>query len=191
LVCWNCCRKPQNPGVGTRTCLPRLGRRATWSPEVTPWQWERKEPGWVCCGGCWWPAELLSECQRRARRGVLAAEGCEVVAPPEQPCCGAFWWARGQKESGGRVLELANIRTIDACGQKRERTSRDGSSPRAPLSFRVGRVQRGKEYGPTCSELIRITTQRAKSCVAGPRVKTSAKVLSENAKVAAPHGKGG
>jgi glycolate oxidase iron-sulfur subunit len=41
---------------------------------------------------------------------VLAAEGCEVVAPPEQPCCGALLVHAGEEEA---ALALAR-RTIDA-----------------------------------------------------------------------------
>ena len=41
---------------------------------------------------------------------VLAAEGCEVVAPPEQTCCGALFVHSGEEE---RAQELAR-KTIDA-----------------------------------------------------------------------------
>lgn len=41
---------------------------------------------------------------------VLAAEGCEVVAPPEQTCCGALFVHAGEEE---RAQELAR-KTIDA-----------------------------------------------------------------------------
>jgi glycolate oxidase iron-sulfur subunit len=41
---------------------------------------------------------------------VLAAEGCEVVAPPEQPCCGALLVHAGEEEA---AIALAR-RTIDA-----------------------------------------------------------------------------
>jgi len=41
---------------------------------------------------------------------VLAAEGCEVVAPPEQTCCGALFVHAGEEE---RAQELART-TIDA-----------------------------------------------------------------------------
>jgi glycolate oxidase iron-sulfur subunit len=41
---------------------------------------------------------------------VLAAEGCEVVAPPEQPCCGALLVHAGEEDA---ALALAR-RTIDA-----------------------------------------------------------------------------
>jgi len=40
---------------------------------------------------------------------VLAAEGCEVIAPPEQPCCGALHVHAGEE---GRAQELAR-KTID------------------------------------------------------------------------------
>jgi glycolate oxidase iron-sulfur subunit len=41
---------------------------------------------------------------------VLAAEGCEVVAPPEQPCCGALLVHAGEEAA---AIELAR-RTIEA-----------------------------------------------------------------------------
>jgi glycolate oxidase iron-sulfur subunit len=41
---------------------------------------------------------------------VLSAEGCEVVAPPEQTCCGALFVHAGEEE---RAQELAR-KTIDA-----------------------------------------------------------------------------
>jgi glycolate oxidase iron-sulfur subunit len=40
---------------------------------------------------------------------VLAAEGCEVVAPPQQPCCGALLVHAGEEQA---TLQLAR-RTID------------------------------------------------------------------------------
>ncbi len=44
---------------------------------------------------------------------VLCAEGCEVVAPPEQPCCGALYVHAGEEAP---AQELAR-RTIDAFEQ--------------------------------------------------------------------------
>jgi glycolate oxidase iron-sulfur subunit len=44
---------------------------------------------------------------------VLAAEGCEVIAPPEQTCCGALFVHAGEE---ARAQELAR-RTIDAFEQ--------------------------------------------------------------------------
>jgi glycolate dehydrogenase iron-sulfur subunit len=44
---------------------------------------------------------------------VLAAEGCEVIAPPKQPCCGALFVHAGEEE---RAQELAR-KTIDVFEQ--------------------------------------------------------------------------
>ena len=49
---------------------------------------------------------------------VLAAEGCEVVAPQEQPCCGALLVHAGEEQA---ALELAR-RTIDAFERARVET---------------------------------------------------------------------
>lgn len=50
---------------------------------------------------------------------VLAAEGCEVVAPPEQPCCGALFVHGGEEERAKELarkiisaFEKANVETI-------------------------------------------------------------------------------
>ena len=45
----------------------------------------------------------------QATARVLAAEGCEVVSPPEQGCCGALMIHTGRE---GQALELARA-TID------------------------------------------------------------------------------
>jgi glycolate oxidase iron-sulfur subunit len=53
--------------------------------------------------------EFLSEVNAATVR-TLAAEGCEVAAPPSQPCCGALLVHAGEE---ARALELAR-RTIDS-----------------------------------------------------------------------------
>ena len=53
--------------------------------------------------------EFFSEVNAATAR-VLAAEGCEVVAPHEQPCCGALLVHAGEEAT---AVELAK-RTIDA-----------------------------------------------------------------------------
>jgi glycolate oxidase iron-sulfur subunit len=52
--------------------------------------------------------EFLSEVNAATARS-LAAEGCEVIAPPEQPCCGALLVHAGEEQT---ALELAR-RMID------------------------------------------------------------------------------
>jgi glycolate oxidase iron-sulfur subunit len=49
---------------------------------------------------------------------VLAAEGCEVVAPPEQPCCGALLVHAGEEQSAmtlaRRTIEVFERADVDA-----------------------------------------------------------------------------
>jgi len=63
---------------------------------------------------------------------VLAAEGCEVVAPPAQPCCGALLVHAGEEAAAVdlakktiEAFEDANVETIvtnaAGCGFKCER----------------------------------------------------------------------
>ena len=75
-------------------------------PVITPAQGERRKR-----------VGLLLGCVQRtffshvnaATARVLAAEGCEVVAPAEQDCCGALFVHAGEEE---RAQELAR-KTID------------------------------------------------------------------------------
>lgn len=88
------------------TLLPRLPK-AEHIAEVTPAQGKKR----VRVG-------LLLGCVQReffpsvnaATARVLSAEGCEVVAPEFQPCCGALMVHAGEEEA---ALQLAR-RTIDA-----------------------------------------------------------------------------
>jgi glycolate oxidase iron-sulfur subunit len=86
--------------------LPRLGRREVVA-EVTPAMGtKRRRVGLLL--GCV-QREFFSEVNAATAR-VLAAEGCEVVAPQEQPCCGALLVHAGEEAA---AVELAK-RTIDA-----------------------------------------------------------------------------
>jgi glycolate oxidase iron-sulfur subunit len=88
------------------TLMPALGRAET-IPEITP-----------SVGGRRLRVGLLLGCVQReflpqvnaATARVLAAEGCEVVAPREQPCCGALMVHAGEEAD---ALALAR-RTIEA-----------------------------------------------------------------------------
>jgi glycolate oxidase iron-sulfur subunit len=86
--------------------LPKLG---PWEAvaEVTPAMGiKRRRVGLLL--GCV-QRELLSQVNAASVR-VLAAEGCEVVAPQGQPCCGALLVHAGEETA---AVELAK-RTIDA-----------------------------------------------------------------------------
>jgi glycolate dehydrogenase iron-sulfur subunit len=86
--------------------LPKLGKREALA-EVTPAVGtKRRRVGLLL--GCV-QREFFSQVNAATAR-VLAAEGCEVVAPEEQPCCGALLVHAGEEAA---AVELAK-RTIDA-----------------------------------------------------------------------------
>ena len=86
--------------------LPKLGPREEVA-EVTPAAGtKRRRVGLLL--GCV-QREFFSQVNAATAR-VLAAEGCEVVAPREQPCCGALLVHAGEEAA---AVELAK-KTIDA-----------------------------------------------------------------------------
>jgi glycolate oxidase iron-sulfur subunit len=85
--------------------MPRLGTHTS-IPAVTPARGEkRKRVGLLL--GCV-QREFMPEINAATVR-VLAAEGCEVIAPPDQPCCGALMVHAGEETP---ALDLAR-RVID------------------------------------------------------------------------------
>jgi glycolate oxidase iron-sulfur subunit len=86
--------------------LPRLDR--TEAPaQVTPAQGERRRRVGMLTGCV--QSVFFSHVNAATAR-VLAAEGCEVVAPPEQSCCGALLVHAGAEEQAQALAR----RTIDA-----------------------------------------------------------------------------
>jgi glycolate oxidase iron-sulfur subunit len=89
--------------------MPTLGASQT-IPAVTPAQGQkRKRVGLLL--GCV-QREFMPEINAATVR-VLAAEGCEVIAPPDQPCCGALMVHAGEETP---ALDLAR-RVIDVFEQ--------------------------------------------------------------------------
>ncbi len=86
--------------------MPKLRRRSV-IRAVTPARGTRRRRVGLVLGCV--QREFLSEVNAATAR-VLAAEGCEVVVPPEQPCCGALLVHAGEERS---ALDLAR-RMIDA-----------------------------------------------------------------------------
>ncbi|HZT05816.1 MAG TPA: heterodisulfide reductase-related iron-sulfur binding cluster [Chloroflexota bacterium] len=84
--------------------LPPLTRPVP-TPEVTPAKGERRGRVGLLLGCV--QREYLSEVNAATIR-VLAAEGCEVVAPARQPCCGALLLHAGEEERG-RAMARAMI----------------------------------------------------------------------------------
>ena len=85
---------------------PRVGKRHS-IPEITPAEGRKRLRVGLLLGCV--QREFLSEVNAATVR-TLAAEGCEVAAPPGQPCCGALLVHAGEE---ARALELARG-TIDA-----------------------------------------------------------------------------
>jgi glycolate oxidase iron-sulfur subunit len=88
---------------------PRAGKRHA-IPEVLPAEGKKRRRVGLMLGCV--QREFLSEVNAATAR-TLAAEGCEVISPPDQPCCGALLLHAGEEE---RALQLAR-RTIDAFEQ--------------------------------------------------------------------------
>jgi len=86
--------------------LPRLGRSEA-PAEVTPARGERRRRVGMLTGCV---QSVFFPQVNAATARVLAAEGCEVVAPQEQSCCGALLVHAGEE---GEAQALAR-RTIDA-----------------------------------------------------------------------------
>jgi glycolate oxidase iron-sulfur subunit len=86
--------------------LPKLPPRES-IPEVTPAQGQKRLRVGLLLGCV--QREFFPQVNAATVR-VLAAEGCEVVAPSDQPCCGALLVHAGEEEA---ALTLAR-RTIDA-----------------------------------------------------------------------------
>jgi glycolate oxidase iron-sulfur subunit len=90
---------------------PKAGKRHV-IPEVLPAEGTKRLRVGLMLGCV--QREFFSEVNA-ATAHTLAAEGCEVVSPRGQPCCGALLVHAGEDE---RALELAR-RTIDAFEQAR------------------------------------------------------------------------
>ena len=85
---------------------PQVGKRHS-IPENTPAEGRKRLRVGLLLGCV--QREFLSELNAATVR-TLAAEGCEVAAPPGQPCCGALLVHAGEEAA---ALDLAR-RTIDA-----------------------------------------------------------------------------
>jgi glycolate oxidase iron-sulfur subunit len=73
--------------------MPKLGPSQT-IPAVTPAGGERRKRIGLLLGCV--QREFMPEINAATVR-VLAAEGCEVIAPPDQPCCGALMVHAGEE----------------------------------------------------------------------------------------------
>ena len=139
--------------------LPKLAPQEA-VPEVTPAIGaKRRRVGLLL--GCV-QREFFSQVNAATAR-VLAAEGCEVVAPQAQPCCGALLVHAGE-EAG--ALELAK-RTIDAF---------EGANVETIVTNAAGCGSNVKEYG----HLLRDDPEYADRAIAfSAKCKDISEVLAE------------
>jgi glycolate oxidase iron-sulfur subunit len=109
---------------------PKIGRRYA-IPAITPADGPKRLRVGLLLGCV--QREFLSEVNAATVR-TLAAEGCEVAAPPGQPCCGALLVHAGEEEA---ALHLAR-RTIDAF---------EGSGAECIVTNAAGCGSVAKDYG--------------------------------------------
>jgi len=94
---------------------PRVTEHET-VPEVTPALGEKRQRVGLLLGCA--QREFISQVNAATAR-VLATEGCEVVAPAEQPCCGALLLHAGEEDAAAElarqtidVFERASVDTV-------------------------------------------------------------------------------
>src|SRR5258707_5378429 len=110
--------------------LPQVPAQET-LPELIPAQGERRRRVGLLLGCV---QRVLFPQVNAATARVLAAEGCEVVAPRAQPCCGALLVHAGEETA---AIELAK-RTIDAF---------EGANVETIVTNAAGCGSNVKEYG--------------------------------------------
>jgi len=106
--------------------------------------------------------EFFSESTAATAR-VLAAEGCEVVAPQEQPCCGHFWCMQERKQPQWELakrtihaFERANVETVvtnaAGCGSN---VKEYGHLLRDDPDY----AQRAKLFAAKCRDISEVLTE--------------------------------
>ena len=94
---------------------------------------------------------------------VLAAEGCEVIAPPDQPCCGALYLHGGEEEQAQElarktigVFEQANVETIvtnaAGCGSN---VKKYGHLLRDDPNY----AERAKRFAAKCKDISEVLSE--------------------------------
>ncbi len=138
--------------------LPRIGPREAVA-EITPAVGEKRRRVGLLLGCV--QREFFPQVNAATAR-VLAAEGCEVVAPQSQPCCGALLVHAGEEAA---AMELAK-KTIDAF----ERANVDAIVTNAAgcgsnvkeyghlLRDDPGYAERAKQFAAKCKDISEVLT---------------------------------
>ena len=139
--------------------MPKLAQNEH-VPEITPAQGtQRRRVGLLL--GCV-QREFFPQVNAATAR-VLAAEGCEVVAPQDQPCCGALMVHAGEEEGALAlarktidVFERANVDTIvtnaAGCGSN---VKEYGHLLRDDPSY----ADRAKAFAAKCKDITEVLTE--------------------------------
>ncbi len=139
--------------------LPRLGLREAVAEVTPPVSTKRQRVGLLL--GCV-QREFFSQINAASAR-VLAAEGCEVIAPQAQPCCGALLVHAGEEAA---AVEMAK-RTIDAF---------EGADVETVVTNAAGCGSNVKEYG----HLLRDEPEYAERAIAfAAKCKDISELLAE------------
>jgi glycolate oxidase iron-sulfur subunit len=136
--------------------LPKLGPRETVAEVTAAVGAKRKRVGLLL--GCV-QREFFSSVNAATAR-VLAAEGCEVVAPQAQPCCGALLVHAGEEAA---AVELAK-RTIDAFERANVETVVTNAAGCGSNVKDYGHLlrdepeyaERAKEFGARCKDISEV-----------------------------------
>jgi glycolate oxidase iron-sulfur subunit len=139
--------------------MPKLAQNER-VPEITPAQGtQRRRVGLLL--GCV-QREFFPQVNAATAR-VLAAEGCEVVAPQEQPCCGALMVHAGEEEGALAlarktidIFERANVDTIvtnaAGCGSN---VKEYGHLLRDDPNY----ADRAKAFAAKCKDITEVLTE--------------------------------
>ena len=169
---------PSRAGCGAALALTppwlpgRLGRSPTLKP---PWRSSDRPPALTPqVGERRMRVGLLLGCVQRVVFGsvnvatarVLAAEGCEVVAPRGQECCGALHLHAGRAEEGrrraARIAEVFERRRRDRRQRRRLRLAPEGVRPAASRVVDVNELLAELEPRASDNELaMRVAYQDA------------------------------
>jgi glycolate oxidase iron-sulfur subunit len=141
--------------------LPKLPQSES-IPAVTPAGGEKRRRVGLLLGCV--QREFLPRVNAATVR-VLAAEGCEVVAPPEQPCCGALLVHAGE-EADAVALAKRTIDTFERAGVDTIVTNAAGCGSNVKEYGHLLRdepeyADRAKVFSAKCKDVTEVLTELA------------------------------
>ena len=148
--------------------MPSLGHTETIA-EVTPASGEKRRRVGLLLGCV--QREFLPQINTATVR-VLAAEGCEVVAPKEQPCCGALMVHAGEEDaaltSARKTIEVFERAAVDTIVTNAAGCGSNVKEYAHLLRDDPNYVLRAKAFSAKCKDVSEVLTEVA------PRAKRNA-----------------